>query len=450
MTRIVDLGLRRLRVPFRAPVRYDAAELEVLDLLLVRLATDDGLVGWGEAKGHLESTRVAARAGTGAAGAGSTLPSAGTGAAAEGWTRALPDGPTRAAEGWTRAAPEGGTRTAAPGPTHAFVEGSTPVEASELEARLRGIIGRVLPVDQGPLPSALATTLADLRAALPPTFLGRVLGGAIETAALDLIGRRLDRPLAALLGGDPPARIAVNGLVRADHGSVDRVLDESDRQLRTGIRTLKLKAGDPAELAAALQAIRSAVGPEVRLRVDWNGRLTADEAVVWLRRLEWAELEYVEDPIPAEAGPDGYARLRAAVGVPIAVDAGVVDLPTAEALLAAGACDVLVVKPGRLGGPLAALRIVEAARARGVSTTISTTYETGIGLAAALHLAATVPGHHVHGLATANLLADDLLVESLGVEAGRIAVPAGPGLGVTVDEAAVARYAVGGAGGGRR
>lgn len=397
MTRIVDVGLRRLRVPFWAQVRYDAVELEVLELLLVRLATDDGLVGWGEAMGHLEGARGAARVGTGAA-----------------------------------------------------AEGSTSVEPPELETRLRGIVGRILPDDQQPLPSALATTLADVRAALPPTPLRRALGGAIETAVLDLVGRRFGRALAGLLGRDPSARVAVNGLVRADHGSVDRVLDESDRQLRTGIRTLKLKAGDPAELAAALRAIRSAFGPEVRLRVDWNGRLTADDAAAWLRRLEWADLEYVEDPIPAEAGPDAYARLRSAVGVPIAVDAGVVDLPTAEALLAAGACDVLVVKPGRVGGPLRALRIAEAARARGVSTTISTPYETGVGLAAALHLAATLGGDHVHGLATAGLLVDDLVVESLEVEAGRIAVPTGPGLGVTVDEAAVARYAVGGAAEGRR
>ncbi len=73
--------------------------------------------------------------------------------------------------------------------------------------------------------------------------------------------------------------------------------------------------------------------------------------------------------------------------------------------------------------------------------TISTLYETGIGLAAALHVAATVPGDRAHGLATAGLLADDLLVEPFTVEAGRIALPSGAGLGVEVDEAALSRYA---------
>ncbi len=381
MTRIVDIGLYHLRVPFRTPVRFGAVERDVLDLLLVRLLDEDGRVGWGEVPG----------------GAGIPTPTGSTGDAA----------------------------------------------LFEVLARLAAPKRPASPEDAAP---GLGRTISDLGPGGAAGLLGPTFAAGIATALLDLVGQELGRPVAGVLGAAPesPPRIAVNGLVRADRSprfDPDRVVEESAAQLRAGIRTLKLKAGEPGELEAALRAIREAFGPEIRLRVDWNGRLDPAEAAAQLRRLDWADLEYVEDPIPAAAGPDGFARLRRAAPVPIAVDEAITDPEAASLFLAAEACDVLVVKPARVGGPLVAYRIVGAATARGVPVTISTLYETGIGLAAALHVAATVPGDRAHGLATAGLLADDLLVEPFTVEAGRIALPSGAGLGVEVDEAALSRYA---------
>jgi L-alanine-DL-glutamate epimerase-like enolase superfamily enzyme len=408
VTRIADIGLHHLRVPFRRPVRFGASEADALDVLVVRVVGDDGQVGWGE----------------------------------------VPTG-----------------------------RGPSPIgEADVLGTlvQLAGLLGGTqrrpstkdeVPLDEMPLPparQALTDPSADLLAALS----GPGIGAGLATAVLDLVGRQLGRSLAGLLGmgpsarvgaepsarvgAEPSARVAVNGLVRADRPDPEGVVEESATQLATGIRTLKLKAGEPAELEAALRAIRGAFGSDVRLRVDWNGRLDPAEAADQLRRLEWADLEYVEDPIPAAAGPGGFARLRRASPVPIAADEPITDPETAAVFLAAGACDVLVVKPARLGGPLVARRVVGLATDRGVPVTVSSLYETGIGLAAALHVAATVPGDRAHGLATADLLADDLLVEPLAVADGRIALPAGPGLGVEVDEAAVARYKLDGREGRRR
>jgi L-alanine-DL-glutamate epimerase-like enolase superfamily enzyme len=384
---ITNVRLHRLRVPFRTPVRHGTTDIDALDLLVVQLVGDDGVVGWGE---------IPARAGS------------------------LP----------------------------------VPAEASDSAAifAITALLGT-----RGSPPAAIAEAAADIvlgprpgvEARVHPSGpLGPAFAAGIATAVLDLVGRQRGRPLVGLLGKDPTARIAVNGLVRADRSDPDRVVEEAAAQLRTGIRTLKLKAGDPADLEAALRALREAFGSEIRLRVDWNGRFDPAEAATQLRRLEWADLEYVEDPIPAEHGPEAFARLRRASAVPIAVDEAISDPGAATAVLDAEAADVLVVKPARVGGPLAAFRIVEAATARGVPVTISSLYETGIGLAAALHVAAIVPGDRAHGLATADLLVDDLVVEPLSVEDGRIALPTEAGLGITVDEAALARYAVGG--GGRR
>ncbi len=123
--------------------------------------------------------------------------------------------------------------------------------------------------------------------------------------------------------------------------------------------------------------------------------------------------------------------------MPLAADESVTDRGAAVALLDAGACDVLVVKPSRVGGPRAAVEIAGLADAAGVAVTISTLYDSGIGLAAALHVGATIPGDRAHGLATAQLLESDLVTGAPAVVRGRIAVPAVPGLGVVLDPTAL-------------
>ncbi len=140
---------------------------------------------------------------------------------------------------------------------------------------------------------------------------------------------------------------------------------------------------------------------------------------------------------------------------PLAADEAVESAEAARAILDAGAADVLVVKPARVGGPPVVAEIAALAAERGVPVVISSLFETGVGLAVALACAAALPdvpgwpaAERAHGLATADLLRDDLLVRPLVVGEGRIRTPGGPGrggLGVVVDERAVARYRVSGA-----
>lgn len=115
-------------------------------------------------------------------------------------------------------------------------------------------------------------------------------------------------------------------------------------------------------------------------------------------------------------------------GVDIAADESVTDMGAALELLEAG-CDALVVKPARVGGPVRAASIIEAATEAGVPVVVSTLIETGVGLATALHVAAIVPGDHAHGLATGHLIEHDPVEGSPGVVGGRMRL-SGPGLGV--------------------
>lgn len=262
-----------------------------------------------------------------------------------------------------------------------------------------------------------------------------------DAARLDLDGR-----------WDPAVSVGVNATIGAD--KIEAVVQAAERAVQLGYRTLKLKAGasEPAtSLAERVRAVRAAVGPAVALRLDANGSWDLPGAIERLTALRHAGLQYVEQPLPA-AAVEAMATLRRTAGVPVAADEAVTSLGAARAILEAGAADVLVVKPARVGGPGPTAEIAALAAAHGVPVVISSLFETGIGLAAGIACAAALPdvpgwpaAERDHGLATADVLEDDLIVEPLVVERGRIRAPGGPGsggLGVVLDEAALERYAV--------
>lgn len=287
---------------------------------------------------------------------------------------------------------------------------------------------------------ACGRTPADLLGAgVPWPLVGAWVGlsGAIEGALIDLDARQRNVTVAQRLAGhEHRDAVPVNALLVALPDDRGDAIDAAVAHVRGGYRTIKVKleGGDegtaPAWWRRTLRAIRDAVGSEVDLRVDLNGVLTPEGATAWLPSVADLGLAYVEQPIAPGHGVAALARLRSS-GVPIAADEAVVDLAAAAALLETGACDALVVKPARVGGPLQARAIIEAARARDVPVTVSTLHETGVGIATALHVAATVPGDQAHGLASASLLADDPVRGLPRVLAGGMAVR-GPGLGVTL------------------
>lgn len=249
--------------------------------------------------------------------------------------------------------------------------------------------------------------------------------------------------------------IGVNAVVGAL--SRERAAEEASGRVAAGFRTLKLKAGaeeDAASLRARLAAVRAAVGDAVALRLDANGTWDLATATEILSALEDLDLQYVEQPL-APPDVEGLISLRRRVGVPVAADEAVESVEAAQRLLDHDAADVLVVKPARVGGMMAVARIESLATAHGIPVVVSSLLETGVGLAAALACASWVSqfsdlpgwpaGDRDHGLATAELLEDDLLVEPLVIEDGRMRAPEGEGstaLGVAVDLEAIDRYRV--------
>jgi O-succinylbenzoate synthase len=184
-----------------------------------------------------------------------------------------------------------------------------------------------------------------------------------------------------------------------------------------GCRTAKIKVAERGqslvEDAARLEAVRDALGPGGRIRIDANGGWSVDEAMLAIRQLAYFDLEYAEQPCAtAEELADLRRRLaRAGLDVPIAADESIRRAEDPYEVAAKEAADIAVLKVQPLGGVRACLQIAERI---GLPVVVSSALETSIGIRAGLALAAALPElPYACGLNTIALLADDLVADPL-------------------------------------
>ncbi len=190
-----------------------------------------------------------------------------------------------------------------------------------------------------------------------------------------------------------------------------------------GCATAKIKVAEPgqalAEDAARVEAVRDALGPNARIRVDANGGWQLDDAVRAIRLLDRAAggLEYVEQPC---ASVEELAAVRRAVDVPIAADESIRRAADPYRVRELGAADIAVLKVQPLGGVRACLRIAEDI---GLPVVVSSALETSVGIAAGLALAAALPElPYACGLATVQLLERDVVAHPLLPVSGALQV----------------------------
>jgi O-succinylbenzoate synthase len=220
---------------------------------------------------------------------------------------------------------------------------------------------------------------------------------------------------AALEAADRPFPLPLRDAVEINT-MVPRVPAEvaARMALASGCSTVKVKVGDHGG-EDRVRAVREAVGPGVRIRVDANGAWDVEEAVRVLTSLAGLDLELVEDPV---ARLDDMARLRRLSPVPIAAEMPIRTVEDAREMRRLEAADVLVIKPQRIGGLAASLRAAELA---GMPVVVSSALETSVGLAACLAVAAALPvSGYAHGIGTASLLAEDVTEHPLLPLAGRL------------------------------
>ena len=226
-------------------------------------------------------------------------------------------------------------------------------------------------------------------------------------------------------------RIPVNVTVPAvDPGRAHEIV------ARSGCRTAKIKIAEAgqadADDLARVEAVREAIGPDGKVRVDVNGAWDVDHAVRMIKLLSRYGLEYVEQPC---ATLEELAAVRRRVDVPVAADESIRRAEDPPRVAAAKAADLVVLKVQPLGGVRAALRVAEAC---GLPVVVSSAVETSVGLAAGLALAAALPElPYACGLATLSLLAGDVVSDPLLAADGEMTVRR-----PEVDEEALRRYEV--------
>ncbi|MCH7998404.1 MAG: mandelate racemase/muconate lactonizing enzyme family protein [Chloroflexi bacterium] len=320
-------------------------------------------------------------------------------------------------------------------------------EAAPLTERGRGTLGEALAILDEVGSGVVGKQLDEVQALMDETGRGHGDGAmaavrcAFDIALLDAMARAAAISVAELLTGGVSRSVVVNATIGAEAPAQAAAQAATARE--SGYSCVKLKVGGASSVddeRRRVAAVRDALGPEIKLRIDANGAWGVEQAVSAIRELEEYDLEMVEQPVAAGDLP-GLARVRAEVDTPIAADEDVTDVEAAERVLEAGAADVLVVKPMIVGGLRPARRIIEMVAAAGAEAVVTTTLDSGIGTAAALHLAATLPpGGPACGLATGSLLVADLITAPLVARCGLMELPDGLGLGVKLDEGQLARY----------
>lgn len=258
---------------------------------------------------------------------------------------------------------------------------------------------------------------------------------ALELALLDLLARRKGMPLCWLLAEEARPEVSVNALLGED--SPEALAEEARRAVAEGFGTLKLKVAGRSldDDEARVRAVREAVGPRVRLRLDANGGWSEPEANRAVDRLGWYELEVLEQPTPAD-DLSALWRIQRRAPCPIAADESLASPTALRALLAlelgsAPAVGALVLKPMVLGGLLPAMGVARRAARLGMRAYVTSSLDGVVARAGAAHLAAALPsGDLASGLAVGRLFTNEPAGHPYQPVEGRIRLPDTPGLGL--------------------
>jgi o-succinylbenzoate synthase len=299
---------------------------------------------------------------------------------------------------------------------------SDPLYSSEYVDGAADVLTRFLVPAVAAQPRLDATMVAPT---LAPFKGHRMAKAALETAILDAELRAAGRPLARELGAvrdRVPCGVSV-GIMN----SIGELLDAVAGYIEAGYVRIKLKI-EPGWDVEPVRAVRERFGDDVLLQVDANTAYTLADAR-HLARLDPFDLLLIEQPLDEE-DVLGHADLAKIVRTPICLDESIVSARAAADAIRLGACEIVNIKPGRVGGYLEAKRIHDVCSAHGVPVWCGGMLETGLGRAANVALAA-LPGFTLPGDTSASdryYRAD--ITEPFVLDSGYLSVPTGPGIGV--------------------
>jgi o-succinylbenzoate synthase len=265
----------------------------------------------------------------------------------------------------------------------------------------------------------------------------RMAKAMIEMAIWDLFARKLGLPLRDVIGGTGDS--VMTGVSLGIQATIDDTIAIVGRHVDLGYRRIKLKIKPGWDLEV-LRAVRAEF-PRLTMTADANSAYTlADRA--HLRKIDEVGLDYIEQPLAWDDLVD-HATLAKSMDTLICLDESIVDATSARQAIQLGSAQVVNLKLGRVGGHSEAIRIDAVARASGVPLWCGGMLETGVGRAHNIHIA-TLPSFTKPGdISSASRYWErDITVERLETVDGIMALPDGPGIGVTLDMDAVEGYRI--------
>ena len=305
----------------------------------------------------------------------------------------------------------------------------------------------LFPVLKDKSPLALEALMSQMNRAIKGHWYAKA---AIEIALLDIIGKALGQPVCNLLGGVVRTKIPLaHSLGLMD---IKPALEEAERAVGEGIRTIKIKGGlDPVRDIELVRKLESVYQGRVDFVLDGNQSYrSVAEAVRVIKKIEDCNVQCVEQPV---AGIRNLASIRSQVTVPIMADESVWTHFDTMSLVRAEAVDYVSIYVCKAGGLIGGKKVATVAEAGGLLCNVNGSAEFGVGNAANLHLAASssvislpcvIPVTTVKGKEQTEVAGrfyqDDIVVEPFQYEDGYLVVPTKPGLGIEIDEDKLKHY----------
>ncbi len=265
---------------------------------------------------------------------------------------------------------------------------------------------------------------------------------ALDMAINDLVGRHYGVPMATLFGGAVRSELVPMYLL--GNPKIEDDVREAREKLDEGFRFFKLKIGikRPAEEAQAALLVRRELGDDVALCADANMGMSFADARAFAKQAKAANMLFMEQPLHADDF-DGMAHLAKLSAIPLNGDESIGSVANILTLHRMGAIQGVNLKTIKMGGIGATVHAMHVCGALGLNINLASKIaESSIAAAALLHLGCVAPNLNWGLNITQHYLAEDLTDKPITIERGTVHCPTGPGLGVDVSEARVARFRV--------
>jgi L-Ala-D/L-Glu epimerase len=265
---------------------------------------------------------------------------------------------------------------------------------------------------------------------------------ALDIALHDLVGHACGLPVWALLGGRSKLTLQISRVVSMK--TPEEMAADAKTHVAAGFSTVKVKVGDganPTLDVVRIAAVREAVGPTIGIKVDVNqGWQTSGVAIGTIRASMPSQPAYIEQPIKWW-DLEGLAEVRRQTGVRIMIDEGCHGPREMQRIVALRAADLVNIKLMKCGGLVNAVKLNAIAETAGIVAQVGTMVESSIASAAGLHLSTALANVQTVEMGGPLMLSEEIGDAGTWYDRDRITVPDLPGLGISVDEAAIDRFA---------